>query len=633
MRRLLAGIAIAIMVVLGVATMALLLVDVAAFEPRLERLASSALGRPVEVRGPLRLDRGGVLGLHAGDVAIGGDSSGSHLATARSVEVRLDLPRSLAAWQIVLPEVRIAGAEIDLAAADLPADPAGRAGKNAAEHGAPWVSLRRLVVSDARISYHGGTKSEAPVDLEVSRLTAELAPARNSIRVEGEGRLGELPATLEASLGSGSITATGRGPLALEGILSVGGSTLRVGGEIAEAATLGGVDLAFRLSSDRPARPLRQVGLDVVALPPVEVEGRLRRDDRVWRLADTAGRVGPVPFDANLRLDLAGVRPALSGEIAVDAIGGEALEGWIGAGEGAAGSKVLPAVPLVGWRDAVDLDLAVSAQSLNLGSMTLRSIGVDLRLDGGHFTVADLAVDVAGGSASGTISVEDGDRLPLASADLQAHSIGLGPMLALFGQGEQAAGELAARLELRGSGNDLQAAFAGAHGRLTTSVQQAEVSAALVNAIGLDLIDIFSALFTGDAVADARGRVRVPCLVADIRAEAGVARVETLVLETARTVIVGDGTIDLATEELALTLRGQPKQPGLFESKAPVRIGGTLQAPEVSPAVGTALVQGAIGATLGTALAPLIAAGSFLAGDGSGEVPCASLVDLADDEP
>jgi uncharacterized protein involved in outer membrane biogenesis len=134
-------------------------------------------------------------------------------------------------------------------------------------------------------------------------------------------------------------------------------------------------------------------------------------------------------------------------------------------------------------------------------------------------------------------------------------------------------------------------------------------------------LDVANALLTwlsGGQKEDIR------CLVGDMTASGGVLKPRTLVLDTTRSRVIGQGTISLRDEQFDLHLRTEPKDGSLLALRGPLYLGGSFAAPVVRPEpiplgsrIAGAVALGLISPPL--ALLPLIETG------GAEDTPCAAL--------
>jgi uncharacterized protein involved in outer membrane biogenesis len=122
-------------------------------------------------------------------------------------------------------------------------------------------------------------------------------------------------------------------------------------------------------------------------------------------------------------------------------------------------------------------------------------------------------------------------------------------------------------------------------------------------------------------------------MVTHLKGEKGVFRVQTLVLDTGKAVVTGNGAVNFAEETLDLQLVSKSKGISLAALRGPIHIAGTFKNPKVGPdipkAVGRAGVAAALGVATGGlgALIPLIDLG------GAKDSDCAALMSEANPTP
>jgi hypothetical protein len=79
------------------------------------------------------------------------------------------------------------------------------------------------------------------------------------------------------------------------------------------------------------------------------------------------------------------------------------------------------------------------------------------------------------------------------------------------------------------------------------------------------------------------GMSAVKCLLGIATVKNGVAQISPLILRTPEATLTGGGTIDLAKNNLDLTIRSDPKSTGFVALDIPIRISGALDAPKAAP--------------------------------------------------
>jgi uncharacterized protein involved in outer membrane biogenesis len=167
-----------------------------------------------------------------------------------------------------------------------------------------------------------------------------------------------------------------------------------------------------------------------------------------------------------------------------------------------------------------------------------------------------------------------------------------------------ATGPLRARVKLAGTGDTIRAALANADGRAGLLVQGGTIKRTFAAVLGQDLGKAI-----GAALGDRDAEVTLRCLAIGFAAKRGVLTPAPFVVDTGISVGQGQGQLSLASERLALTIRGQARNPTALRLADPIVVGGTFTSPTVSAAgtpAGTKMDAGSvikvIGKSVGRAL-------------------------------
>jgi uncharacterized protein involved in outer membrane biogenesis len=142
--------------------------------------------------------------------------------------------------------------------------------------------------------------------------------------------------------------------------------------------------------------------------------------------------------------------------------------------------------------------------------------------------------------------------------------------------------------------------FGSANGKLAVAMNGGAISDLALRLADLDVANALVALARGDRA------IPIRCFVGDFAAVDGVLQPQTLVLDTAHTIVRGEGTINLRDERLALQLIAKPKDGSLLALRGPIRVDGTLASPVVHPDLGNALVRGGIAVALASVAPPAL---------------------------
>ncbi len=358
------------------------LVDWEPWRAQLAEIATSRLGRPVTLDGPVELVLLPQPMLRAAGVSVGGREDG-FAASARLLRLQLDL-FALLLGRIEPREVALVGAELT-----LPWPP----GPLLAVRPPPWITEFDAQVEDSRVRI-GGTLLEGVTARLSSGGAAQVLEIAGGFAWSGRaarfaatlGRPGwDGIATFDLSITLPEVNGRARGVLVPEGGFE---GTL-------EAA---GPDLSAILPS--PAVPFRAAGrlnatAELVAADELSIDlgGAPARGAVAFRLL-------PLP-----RLDVALLASRLD------------LDGWVAALR-QGGPRAWP----------VSLDL--SAEAASLGGVALRRLRGAAFLEEGRLTLSDVAVLLPGETELELAGATAGARLELgarfAGADLRSSLLALG---------------------------------------------------------------------------------------------------------------------------------------------------------------------------------------------------------------
>ena len=236
-----------------------------------------------------------------------------------------------------------------------------------------------------------------------------------------------------------------------------------------------------------------------------------------------------------------------------------------------------------------DIDVDLKLADVHSGKLDYRDVAGHLVLHDGKLALNPFSGQTPGGRLDLTLSVDaTTDDMPV-SLGLHAPALALKPLLTAFALPDDVTGSAEVDLDVHGVGRSPHAIASTMDGRLAIAMVDGDIENRTLAAL------------LGDVARNARlpeglggaGRTRVRCFAARLDASHGQVTVTTLVLDTSRLLLQGNGTISMGDEALSLRLRPLVRVggPGVI---VPLRIGGTLADPKVG--LDTA---GALGALAG----------------------------------
>ncbi|HNE15186.1 MAG TPA: AsmA family protein [Rhodocyclaceae bacterium] len=601
--------------ILAVAGLGVALFDGNLLRGPLARLASAQLGRSVQIAGPVDLHPWSLHPtLSVGGVTVANVTGGraSLLASAGRLAVTADL-RALLRGAVVLDAL-----EVDRAEIHLEEDREGRGnwqlgGQIGAGGKDPAAAPTRLRI--ARVRIHD------------SRLSAELPSRKTSLQLEvatgddgrirfaARGRYQGQDLTVDGEAGSVPGLIDGQLPYPLKAAGTVGATRFRIDGSSADLAGLNGLDVGFELAGRSLAELYPLTGVPLPASPAYRFAARLVQSGTLWRFENIDGTVGRSDLAGTFAVDRGPVPQRLSGTLRARHLDLQDLSGFLGArdssGERLAPrpGKVLPARPLGFDKIAaadVDLDFAIG---------DIRHSGLPLDAASGHLRIVDrrvllqpLRVGMAQGEGSGVLELETRGMPARARLDLQASRLKLRELMPTLESRSLTTGVLGGRATVSMRGNSVAALLGSATGDLALAMDGGSTSRLLVRLANLDVANAFVSWLAGGQREDIR------CLVGDFSARDGVLEPRALLLDTERTLIRGEGQINLRDETLDLRLRASARDGSLLSLRGPLHLDGSFADPKVLPEpvplgsrVAGAVALGLISPPL--ALLPLLEAG------------------------
>lgn len=602
------------------------------------RQTTEKTGRALVIEGDLGIDWGWpVTQLSAEGVRFANPewAEAEQMFTAENIVVGVSLPQ-LIRRVVFLPEIHLDRAEVF-----LEQHPDGRKNwlldREQKDEGSS-VGIGTLTVHEGKIRY-ADPEQETLIDAQVSTTGGadgeHAGEARDTLAAEGvkfeaKGRYKGLPMSVGGTGGPVLSMRDETTPYPLDIDARFASTRVAAEGAITSLLRFTSIDLDVELRGASLDQLFPLIGIALPQTPEYRTAGHLVREGTTWRYEKFSGRIGNSDVSGTLRVDTAGERPFLHGDLAFRTLDFADLGPVVGAeqdenaaqdaepaeeGEpaGEPPSQVLPTTPFRTDRwNSVDADVTLKAGVIRRPeALPIENLATHLRMRDARLTLDPLEFGVAGGRLTGTVRL-DGSSNPLdAALKFDVRRLKLSELFPTLDVAKSNLGELNGRIDLGGQGNSVAKMLGSADGELTLVLADGRISRLMVEAIGLHLSKILEILLAGDDLVEVR------CLIADFDAKDGVMHTQALVLDTDIMRVVGSGTIDLGAERLDLTLNPDTKKTALIGLRSPIYIEGTFANPEPSIDTGNVAAQGLGAVALGLinpllALIPMIEAGPWM---------------------
>ena len=337
------------------------------------------------------------------------------------------------------------------------------------------------------------------------------------------------------------------------------------------------------------------IGIPLPATPPYHLSGTIKRDGSLYSINDLSGTVGKSDLHGYLTADTSGALPNLRGHISSRVLDFDDLGALFRGGKTPAqtGNMLLPDVTLHTERlrqanGEVDYD----ADAINSRDFPLRGLSTHISIENGVMTLKPLAFAFTQGKLSGALTIDARKDVPRTTMDARITDIHMEHFIK--SSEKPLSGMVEARAELSGVGNSVHKVASSANGTVTAVVPQGTMKKSLAEWAGVNVLPALGLTFSGD-----QSQTNLRCAVMSFNAQSGVLNSQQILFDTDPTRLDGHGDINLRDETLNITLQGKPKHFQLLHLNAPIKLSGSLSAPQIGIDKTAALTQGAFGAGLG----------------------------------
>lgn len=581
------------------------------FKGPVERQVEARTGRRLEIGGDLDVDLGRVAVIRADALSFANAPWARQplMASAQRLELAIEL------WPLLKGEVRIPDIRLTQARVYLQRD---------REHGGNWVfgdgggklpTFRRVWIDDGQLEFLDPA-GKTDIRAEIASRAPRREDAAPPVEIQGKGRWKNNPFTVQGRAESPLELRDAQRPYRLDLRAAAGATRAHARGELVDPFHLRDFDLQFALSGKNLADLYPLIGVAIPPTPPYALDGRLRRDDALWRYDGFTGKVGDSDLAGDASVDTAGKRPYLRADLVSKRLDFDDLAGFVGAapqggrGESTnpelaaqharqdASARLLPDTPYrLDKLRSMDADVKLKAARIEAPGWPLDDMQARLLLEDGLLKLDPLNFGVADGDIRSTILMDARAPTLRTRADIRAQRLTLAKLMPTVKLGQDAIGRIGGRIALTGTGNSIARMLGDSDGSVAVGMGQGQISNLLMEFTGIDVAEILKFKLTGDH------KIPIRCGFGDFAVADGVMTAKSLAFDTSDTVLIGSGTIDLRQEKLDLVIRPQPKDRSLLALRTPLLVTGTFKQPNARPDYKRLSLRGAAALALG-AIAP-----------------------------
>lgn len=560
----------------------------------LSAAVSKATGRQLNINGDLEVDFGWITRLRASQIQFQNAQWSKHpqMVEVGLFDVELDLWQLLK-WRFVLPTVMISDAKVVL---EKNAD--GKA--NWEFRSAPVVTkpvvperrtefpvIQKLVIKDSALLF---ANQETNTQLDLKLTQAEAAGfLEEPVKLKAEGSYQKQPLTLSLEGGSYQNLRSSTEPYPLQINLQAGKTRAKIDGNLTEPLAMKGEDVTLDIQGDDMANLFPLIRLVFPSTPPYRLKGHLKHEGKLWSFSNFSGRVGDSDLSGNIRVDTGPKRPVMKADLVSKLLDFDDLAGFIGGTPGTApgetaseeqkkqaaveneSDRIFPdqRYDLERLR-AMDAEVRLQAKRILAPNLPIDNLNAKLSLNDGVLRFEPAVFGVADGRIE-LYSTFDGSKQPAkVKIDARLRQLDLKRFLSsTFAQ--KTIGPIGGRIVLSGTGESFRELMATASGSTFVVMSGGEISELLTRLAGLNVARTLGVLVRGDQP------VPIRCAAVDLQGKDGQMGVQTLVFDTANSVITGQGNIDLRDEKVDIVLLPVPKDFSPFSLRSFIRVNGRFK--------------------------------------------------------
>ncbi|MHB9103031.1 MAG: AsmA family protein [Sulfuricella sp.] len=484
----------------------------------------------------------------------------------------------------------------------------------------PWqLDLQRVIFSKGSVHLIDAIK-HADVTADIDTLASDprygvawhLRGKLNGETVSGNGKAG-------AVLSLQRQTA----PYPIMAHLRVGQTAIEIEGTLTKPADLAALDMRLKVSGVSMGRLYALSGIYLPETPPFATEGHLigtlSPHGGRWIYEKFSGKVGSSDIAGSLDYQSKQPRALLSGTVVSHLLHFSDLAPLIGADSNASkakrgaaavqpANKVLPVEPFKTERwTSIDADIQFSAEKIiRKKELPINKLTTNVHLQDGVLSLSPLNFDMAGGSLSSNITLDGsgkagkGKNAIKATMKATARHLKLKQLFPALPLLQGSAGEINGDASLSAVGNSVASLLGASNGEIKTLINQGAVSKLLLEEMGLNIGNVILTRLAGDK------QVKLNCMATDFGVTNGLMQTCSFIIDTDDALLAVSGNIDLAQEQLDLTINTHSKGLRVLSLRAPLYVRGSFKQPRVSVDKGV-LAMRAGGAVALAVLAPVAA--------------------------
>lgn len=469
--------------------------------------------------------------------------------------------------------------------------------------------------------------------LDDGSLTWHIRGKLDQDLVSGQGKAGELLSLQDSDH-----------QYPVEAQLKIGKTDITASGTLTNPRSISALDIKLKIQGASMAQLFPFSGIVLPETPRFSTEGRvvgsLAKENFHLRYEKFSGKVGASDIGGTLEYLRKGKRPLLRGEVVSQQLqlkdlgalfGSDSAESKKTRGDKSRqpANKVLPVAPFRTERwDKIDAQVTFTGKKIiRREELPIEDVHTRIALNNGVLALAPLNFGVAGGKFATELTIEGNSKPAKARMKVTARGLKLNRLFPKAESMRASLGVVHLNAQLSAAGNSFAALAASANGEVKGFISEGTISKFILEAMGLNIGSVIVTQLFGDR------QVQLNCLASDFQVTNGLMQTRVFVVDTQDALIGISGQINLATEQMALSIRPESKGIRVLSLRSPLHVQGTFKQPDVGVDKGAIALKAGAAAVLGTIASPLAALLALVNPGPEQESPCASLLAQAQKKP
>jgi hypothetical protein len=567
---------------------------------------------------------------------------------AKRITISVSLGRLLRG-QIVLPQVDLLEPTVN-----LERDAKGRASwelgtaAGTPNHDTQPVKLpivRRLTIEGGKVHIVDAIRK---LTFSGSLVAAEESGKQDAtaFKIRSSGSLNAKPFRLEVN-GGPLLDLEPNKPYTFSAHLTASDIDLESHITVPKPFDLSALDVKFVVSGDDLANVYYLTGLALPNTPKYHFAATLQVDGTKFSSRDLKGSFGSSDVEGQVEVQTAGARPKLTAKLlsatlnianlaptlgtpapkTASAKSREAAKPQPEATDAAApdNGKLLPDADLqVNRVRGMDADVTYKAGAVTAPKVPMKEVTFHLVLADGVLTINPLTFALDQGKFAGSVQIDARTDIPESNIDMRVQDVDLSEFKSATMKQAPLQGTMLGRFKFHGRGSSVHKFAANSDGAMSVVIPHGQISDVVAELTGINVLKALRLLLSKDPA-----QTEIRCGIVDFKDQQGSLNTTTVFVDTSNVLITGRGKINLDSEDIDLSLQGDPKKFTFLRLRSPITLGGTLDHPKLGIDAKKLAAQGGVAAVLATLLTPVAAAIAFIDPGLAKNKDCSDVMSLA----